>query len=551
MKRRITLLATIATGFVVSGCTGGTNPIESSVFSSASSSSSSSSSSEESSVFESSEAEESSEDLLPKKTKLDFMPVRELLSYSDRSAFPSTGEQRCLVLPIEFDGYSYDSEELKKIDAVLNGKGPEDTLYWESLSTFYEKSSYGSLKISYDVAEPYLAKDDKNKPLTPEGVYNYYGPGDGSRADYGLYLIQNAYNQFIDLHGVDALKQYDGDHDGFLDGIIAVYACPDYVTGRFEFDKIHYYWAYTSWAGLIGSGLPNLDILKQDVDKPGVSVYFWTSNHFMYDSNYVYRHPGAVDPHTYIHESGHMLGLDDYYPSDSSFSPLGGLDMMDMNILDHNCYSKMVLGWADPYVVRDSVDITIGSFEETGDFILLPTENWNGTPYDEYILIELYTPTGLNELDSKHQLNWSRPLGYQEPGVRIFHVDARIMECKMIGTSGGYESAKYISSLEDIGKKTDSNYLIAASNNARKSAPTDSNFSLIHMIESDRTNSFETGEIASDANLFHAGDYFDINRYSDSFTNYKAMNNGEDFPYRVFIDAIDETGATIGIEKIR
>lgn len=543
MKNKMLPLAILSLAFVTSSCTGGSNPVESSIFSSSEATSAVASSSEESSL-----AESSSKEVGPKKTKLDFMPLQELLTYDGRTAFPSKGEHRCLVLPIEFKGYRYDNEELTKINAVLNGSGPEDTKYWESLSSFYQKSSYGALSIQYDLAEPYLAKDSFGKALTPEGVYNYYGPGSEGGNDYGLRLIQNAYNQFVDLHGADALKQYDSDHDGFLDGIIAVYACPDFVTGNYTFDQSTYYWAYTFWADIAAGYVPGLDFTKQDVNKPGVSVFFWTSNYFMYDSSYAHRHPGAVDPHTYIHESGHMLGLDDYYPSGSSFSPLGGLDMMDMNILDHDCYSKMVLGWVDPYVVTEEMDITIGSFEETGDFILLPAENWNGSPYDEYILIELYTPTGLNELDGKEHLNWSRPKGYQEPGIRIFHVDSRVM--KYTADNVTLLDVEYVSSPEEIGQDENAYYTIGATNCHKTSSPADSSFSLIHMIESGKKNTFESGYLATDESLFHAGDYFDIRRYASFFPNHGKMNNGENFPYRVFIDALDERSATIGIEKI-
>ena len=45
------------------------------------------------------------------------------------------------------------------------------------------------------------------------------------------------------------------------------------------------------------------------------------------------------DAHTAIHETGHMLGLSDYYATttdgDTSYNAVGTYDMMSANFLDH------------------------------------------------------------------------------------------------------------------------------------------------------------------------------------------------------------------------
>jgi M6 family metalloprotease-like protein len=49
------------------------------------------------------------------------------------------------------------------------------------------------------------------------------------------------------------------------------------------------------------------------------------------------------------------LGLPDYYDYDDTTGPKGGVggwDMMDYNGGDHNAFSKYLLGWIDPLVIR-------------------------------------------------------------------------------------------------------------------------------------------------------------------------------------------------------
>jgi hypothetical protein len=136
-----------------------------------------------------------------------------------------------------------------------------------------------------------------------------------------------------------------------------------------------------------------------------------------------------------IHETGHMLGLDDYYSYDRDGSPAGMCDMMDFNIGDHNGYSKMLLGWIKPRFVDGSESdftLSLSSFTENGDCIILrntSTDPWNKTPFDEYLLLQYYTPTGLNEKDAAGYPEW-RAAGqgglYKQPGLQLFHVDSRV-----------------------------------------------------------------------------------------------------------------------------
>lgn len=115
--------------------------------------------------------------------------------------------------------------------------------------------------------------------------------------------------------------------------------------------------------------------------------------------NFLFQNKGRLpDTHVLIHETGHLLGLKDYYSEDEDeqYFATAKFDMMDMNIGDHNAFSKMLLDWTTPYVIQKPTTFKLHSFIKTGECIIL-TSSWNQTPMDEYLLLEFYTPTGINK----------------------------------------------------------------------------------------------------------------------------------------------------------
>ena len=139
---------------------------------------------------------------------------------------------------------------------------------------------------------------------------------------------------------------------------------------------------------------------------------------------------GRMDAHTFIHETGHLLGLKDYYninaASDfSAISPLGHIDMMDCSLGDQNTFSKMILGWNRPYVVDKPGVVTLSQAAGNGSCLLIPNGTWNGSPFDEYLLLEFYTPTLLNRIDVVNRADPCMRLP-NASGIKVFHVDARL-----------------------------------------------------------------------------------------------------------------------------
>ena len=86
------------------------------------------------------------------KDGLTYQTFRKYLGYHD---LPSTGNSKMLVIPVVFSDCSLSEQELKTehefLEKTFFGKS-EDT-YWESVSSFYQKSSYNNLNITGKVSD--------------------------------------------------------------------------------------------------------------------------------------------------------------------------------------------------------------------------------------------------------------------------------------------------------------------------------------------------------------------------------------------------------------
>lgn len=256
----------------------------------------------------------------------------------------------------------------------------------------------------------------------------------------------------------------------------------------------------------------------------------------MFEDRVVGDYKTGVSTSTAIHEFGHYFGLVDYYDNDSGHNVLGVYDMMSNNEGDHNPYSKYLLNWISPIIVdgkQDSYEIKINAFGTSGDAILIPAlgYDYNGTQFDEYIMIDLFASDSLYEsTSSNYQLG---------TGVRIYHVNSV------------YEYRTYE-------KKDGTLGTIATIHN---SASVNSKFAnqgkyLIELIQNGNVNTFSgvgAASIVSSKDLFKQGDIFRVDNYNNFFYEGK-MDNGMDFGYEIKVKEIvtnaEESYAIISINKI-
>jgi M6 family metalloprotease-like protein len=347
---------------------------------------------------------------------------------------PSTGDSKILVIPIETSDYSFTSYGSEWKTMLSNAFfGDETNTGWESVASFYEKSSYDQLHISGEVS-PAIKFD-----MTQMEMITQYEKYQEKNLNYTDYILSSCIQTLSEKTDIK-LSDYDSDGDGYIDAVWLVYAMPYKKTSNFL-------WAYTTWA-----------TNQKKTDGVYACCYSWASFQFLTSEDYrpynISSYTNYADAHTYIHETGHMLGLDDYYSyvDGNTDTPMGGVDMMDFNIGDHTAFSKYLLGWITPtvitpeYLEKNGNTITLSSMTEMGDFLLLPIYkdgviDYNDTPFDEYLLIEYYTPTGLNKSDV-NGYGTSKLSTYSQPGVLVYHIDARIG--KIIGTSDGNKWDGYV-----------------------------------------------------------------------------------------------------------
>jgi M6 family metalloprotease-like protein len=457
---------------------------------------------------------------------------------SDDPVLKSKGKQNLLVIPVTVKDYSVNatSANREKIFQTFFGDPAETS--WESLASYYAKSSFGQMILQGTVSDWFDCGYSTSEIAALKGSSEYFDPT--------WTILDNAVNWYKQAYHTDC-QEFDNDNDGFIDGVWLVYSAPDYGNVSTVPEM---FWAYTF------SDYEN----KPSTASPTPWRYCWASFDFM---NEGYGSTG-YDAHTYIHETGHLLGLDDYYVASSvkgtlNYGPMGNIDMMDANIIDHNAYSKFAFGWITPYVVTGSTEIVLKPSASSGEAVLLPTGGgWNGSAFDEYMLLEYYTPTGLNAKDSASYYPGNHVQGFTESGIRIYHVDSRIVK-ETASSSGNIYTYSDV-----LVPYTGSQGSLMAHSNSNGWNVIDTNYRLIQEMDCTKKRNFDVeyrtingkkyNLSADNSTLFQDGDSFSYATYAHSFPNSyynskSTMNDGTAFPYTVSFSKMTSEGITLSIVK--
>lgn len=457
-------------------------------------------------------------------------------------SMPSVGNINILVIPVKVKGYESNATAENKTKIEKSFFGSESDTSWESLKSFYTKSSYGKLNISGTVSDWFDCGYTMKTIASFEDATNPY-------FDPSVRILTEAVSWYKQNNNTKC-TEFDSDSDGLIDGVWLVYSAPNYSNVSNPSDDVKkVFWAYT---------YSNYNLRIVSSSNPNPYRYCWASYDFMFSG---YGTSG-IDSHTYIHETGHLLGLDDYYVASVSddikcnYSPTAGIDMMDNNIIDHNTFSKMILGWLTPTVVTSTGTYTLKSFEEEGNCLIIPTDHgWNGSPFDEYMLVEFYTPTNLNKKDSDSYYPGSgiKLQGFSKAGVRIYHIDARMV---LIDSYNRYSYVDKV--ISDSSTAT----TIAHSNSSGYNY-LNPQFRLIQLMDATKKRNFDVdydptnvitykNAYADNSSLFVQGNSFTFDSYKHSFPRYyysnqEKMNNGYTFSKTISISSISSTSATITI----
>lgn len=494
---------------------------------------------------------------------------------NNKSVMTSLGDANLLVIPVHLPGGNeYKTDKVKSdIEKVFFGDKDDSSLGFKSVKQYYSEASYGKFNLSGTVTDWFdattLVSDVKDITSGTEGtIVNK--------------ILRGAVDWAGSSQGIN-LKDFDNNEDGNIDGVYLVYDHLDWTTENYiqhesnpQFDSStlnQALWNFTYW-----------DFYSESKnDKPATSGFSWSSFDMMYTS-YCERNKNdtpdlsdlskiKLDSHTFIHEFGHLLGLEDYYSSsDSSYHPAGESTMMDQNIGDLDSYSKMLLGWVTPYVVYGTSEITITNVSKnSGNSVIVIPSNYaeisqsvedaikgnridkfryTFNPFSEYLMIDLYTPDGNNEQDTYGPYVFDRSAMVNKVGVRIYHIDSRIFKCKVVDYMGGQKLA-YVDGYVWDGQmlQDDEAILMPISNNMSESK----NFQLpqsfdyfdqIRLLESSGINTFDKNGMMTNQTLYYSESKpFDIMSYGYQFFNGRyTYDDGNELPFKVKVLNVEDKG---------
>lgn len=470
---------------------------------------------------------------------------------------PSTGDVNILVVPVNFDlndirpyerrsyiDFNDGNNYLEAMEYTFNGTSSLDGAnpYWESVSSYYEKSSYGNLYFNFEITDPFTPEMSASEFLSKEDLTSSSSSIGGSQALITDILEHGLTKNDVPIDIFDS--KYDQNQDGYIDGMRLIY---NVIDGDLVSSESQPFWAYTT----------NYLAKATDTETGEIKIvgtrYANCALSFLYDDSTL-----GYDAHTIIHETGHMLGLDDYYSYDNSgnYGYLGGIDMMDLNIGDHSAFSKYALGWIEPTVIyQDDTTITLKPFESSGDALIIPSSYYNDSAFSEYLILEYKTPTGLNKLDATEKYRNAYPLAFSN-GLAIYHVDARLIEHQI--QNGYYTCSDYLSESEstvpevEVHGSREDVYLVGNSNTPSYNGISD-DYALVRLISKERTLYSEnpkTSRVGSTRrDLYQTGDSFGDDQI-DMFFSHNTFNNGTPINnISIKVTAMNEEGITLHISR--
>lgn len=404
-----------------------------------------------------------------------------------------------LVVPFAFKDNKSSEEERKQKTILLQNAffGNKKTTTYESVASYYEKSSYGHIHITGEVL-PWYQTSSYTIQEAIEACTN-----DSLDASYISGLFAKEVISYLRDSGFD-LSLYT--KNNMVRGLYLVYDYPQEFTNK----EVSLLWAY-------------VDRVIDTSKAPYASTYAWSSIGFLGDKAFK---TNRVDTFTFIHETGHLLGLSDYYninQPEKGYQPTGLFDMMDYNLGDHSSFSKYLLNWTTPQVAlpteKKTTTYTLRSFSDTGDCLLIPIidENrnvlFNNSPFDEYLLLDYFTPNGLNDCSSFSSYSYFDLKGNKRVfmfpnihGLRIYHIDARL---GYFSAQNGLSTYGYIDD-KDIVEKTAKASKLFVGFMANNSPVSINDNILCHLLSKDGNEDFKNGIAASNKTLFTFDDSFGL-----------------------------------------
>jgi M6 family metalloprotease-like protein len=322
----------------------------------------------------------------------------------------STGTVKTLTVLVDFkdmrapgaaSGLTADS--IRK--NIYQGGTPEAAPY-ESVRDYYRRASQGLLEIQGNVLGWHSLPGNRAsyEPVKASAAL----PPEQRDAQQSLNDNTAIFNILASaLDAADAthdFSQYDNDYDGDIDLVTIIYSGKSGNWGSFWWA---YRWEFFAPAAStkLFDGLRVKQFVFQDADARAMA-------------------PMEFDPTTLIHETGHALGLADYYdykPGQGPDGGVGGLDMMHANQGNQNAFSRYLLDWIKPTTLGFGQPATrtlnASGSSATSDkaIAIFPDITTSDAPSQEMFIIENRHPIGNDR-------------GLPGRGILIWHIDASVSE---------------------------------------------------------------------------------------------------------------------------
>ena len=259
-----------------------------------------------------------------------------------------------------------------------------------------------------------------------------------------------------------------------------------------------------------------------------------------------------------IHELGHAFGLMDYYDfapdaEGNTIDVLGMFDMQSCDLGDWNPYSRFLCGWVEPWLIEKGTRQITLKIDPDHPLLIPGSKGWNGTPFDEYILVDVLAPMGANGYDWRSLMD-ERLVLQTNPkrlgGVRVYHVDGRLLRTPLDRSEVCYSPAYTYEEILAASQApmTRLDYAFSCSNGQQPKLEGDSPYyHMIDLIPSDGSSKFRichpldwavmTPACVKD--LFGPGEEFSMARCGEAFPNAPRLNNGGTLDYSLRVEAYD------------
>lgn len=269
------------------------------------------------------------------------------------SAFPVIGEQKGLVVLVEYEDIEFKYGDLDYFHRMLNEEGFSDHGSLGSARDWFVENSNGRFLPDFDVYGPVKLPNKRS----------YYGGNDRYGNDERPHEMAIDACRILD-EDVD-FSEYDRDGDGMIDNVFIFYA------GKGEHDSgiSNAVWPH-SWN--VALGIPDEQFIFDGVQ---LDHYACTCE---YPSGY--KRPDGIG--TFVHEFSHVMGLPDLYVTTytGGFTP-GEWSVMDQGPYNndrltppnYSSYEKGALGWIDFKPFTEG-RIEINDLSTSNEAYALPTE---------------------------------------------------------------------------------------------------------------------------------------------------------------------------------